>query len=158
MPSSKEVLRQALLDALAAELERQVAAAHLARDEAVNEESRAESKWDTRGQEAAYLAEGQARLAAEIREAMSRIQTLPLADSTTVQLGSVVELARGDETLRAFIAPVAGGTDFLVESDRYTVITPASPLGRLLLNRRAGDTVELPARPRPLSHRIMSVA
>ena len=55
---NKSLLRDAILAQLRAKLALQTRAAWLARDEATNEESRAENKYDTRGQEAAYLAEG----------------------------------------------------------------------------------------------------
>ena len=64
----KSELRDAIIRHLRDELTRQTNAATMARDEAISEESRAESKWDTHSQEAAYLAEGQARLAVEIGE------------------------------------------------------------------------------------------
>ena len=49
-----------------------LSAAALARDEAISEESRPENKYDTHSQEAAYLAEGQARLAGEIEADIAR--------------------------------------------------------------------------------------
>ena len=60
----KEPLRAAVLTALEAELARQTHAARDAREDSISEESRAENKDDTHAQEAAYLAEGQARQAA----------------------------------------------------------------------------------------------
>ena len=63
-PVNKPALRAAILHELRQELARQTRAAEMARDEAISEESRAENKWDTHSQEAAYLAEGQAKLAA----------------------------------------------------------------------------------------------
>ena len=59
-------LRDEICRRLRAQLSLQTGAAALARDEATNEESRARSKYDTHSQEAAYLAEGQGRIAAEI--------------------------------------------------------------------------------------------
>ena len=60
---NRPALRAALLAQLQSDLDLQVRAAQLARDEATHEESRPESKYDTHAQEAAYLAEGQARAA-----------------------------------------------------------------------------------------------
>ena len=64
----KSALRSSILRQLEADLALQTRAALTSRDEATSEESKAQNKYDTRGQEAAYLAEGQARLVAEIHE------------------------------------------------------------------------------------------
>src|SRR5688500_9899167 len=77
---NKSVLRETILEQLRQELARQTRAAQMSRDEAISEESRAENKWDTHSQEAAYLAEGQARLAAEISASMELYSTLTLPD------------------------------------------------------------------------------
>lgn len=157
----KTRLLSALLEVLQADLDLQTRAALLARDEATNEESRAENKYDTRGQEAAYLAEGQAKLATELADAIALFRTLPLPATPPplpIQLGSVVEVERNGEVLRGLVGPRAGGTDFICDGLTYVVITPASPLGRGLLGRRAGETVHLLARGRPQPHRIVSTA
>ena len=80
---NKSALRDAIVAQLRAELALQTSAALLARDEAISEESRAENKYDTHSQEAAYLAEGQARHAAEIEASLAHYAVLPL----TAQIG-----------------------------------------------------------------------
>ena len=69
---NKEALRDEICRRLRAQLSLQTGAAALARDEAISEESRPENKYDTHSQEAAYLAEGQARLAGEIEADIAR--------------------------------------------------------------------------------------
>lgn len=154
-----------LLSALTAQLEAELAvltrAAHLARDEAISEESRAESKWDTRGIEAGYLAEGQARMATELAEAIAWYRTQPLVATpppAPVVVGSVVAVRRGSVTLHGWIGPRAGGTEFGCDGVTYLVVTPASPLGRALLGRRAGETFHLETRGRPQPHQILDTA
>src|SRR5882724_7954462 len=93
---NKSILRDAVLAQLRVELALQTRAAWLARDEATNEESRAENKYDTRGQEAAYLAAGQAKLATEIDESIAQFAALALPDfgaGDAVALGALVELS-----------------------------------------------------------------
>jgi len=160
MSIAKSRLRSAIIEQLQAELARQIRAAELARDEATNEESRAENKYDTRGQEAAYLAEGQARLAAEIEDAIALYTTLPLSEFTSgdaVALGALVQAndGRGDQWY--FLGPRAGGLELEIEGRKILVVTPLSPLGRLLLGRRAGDLLPPTNRRSSSPLRIVSV-
>lgn len=157
----KSLLLPALLTQLNAELELLVRAANLARDEATNEESRADNKYDTRGQEAAYLAEGQAKIATELSESISiyRELTLPATpNSHPIEIGSIVLIDRSGSIINGLVGPRAGGTEFSVGETTYTIITLASPLGRLLIGRKAGDTVYLAARGKPQAHRIRETA
>jgi transcription elongation GreA/GreB family factor len=52
------------------------------------------------------------------------------------------------------MGPRAGGTEFEYEGESYTVVTPTSPLGRAVMGKRAGDTVELMVGRRLQPHRI----
>lgn len=158
MTIDKPRLLQALLDVLEDDLALQTRAANLARDEATNEESRADNKYDTRGQEAAYLAEGQAKIATELLEAIALYRTLKLSDDrppAAVTIGTVIEINRAGSPLFGFLGPRCGGTAFEFENVSYTVITPVSPLGRALLGRRRGETFYLSARGKPQAHVIV---
>lgn len=151
---SKELLRAAVLSALETELARQTHAALDARDESISEESRAENKYDTHAQEAAYLAEGQAKLAAEIAEAMAawRAVVFPPTGHPLAQLGSLVTLEAGRRADLLLIGPAKGGLTFAdpaAAEREITVITPASPLGRALLGRAVGDMLPPPRKGAP---------
>ena len=74
----KQALRQAIHFALENELTLIAEAANTARDEATNEESRAEDRFDMRSQSAAYLAAGQAKLAGELQAAIAAYRSMPL--------------------------------------------------------------------------------
>jgi transcription elongation GreA/GreB family factor len=144
---NKIILRDAVLAQLRAELAQQTRAAWLARDEATNEESRAENKYDTRGQEAAYLAEGQARLAAEIEESIAQFSTLSLSQFTAVSaiaLGAVVELSARRGTVWYFLGPRSGGREVEIDGHVVMVVTPNSPLGRQLIGKKVGNSVTMP--------------
>jgi len=148
----KPALLAALLQELQRELDVLTQAAHLARDEAISEESRAESKWDTRGQEAAYLAEGQARIAADLQESISLWQSIPLeshAPPHAIGIGTVFVVKQPHGTLRGIIGPRSGGTEFEFEGQIFTAVTPISPLGRNVVGRRAGDFISLPGKGKP---------
>jgi transcription elongation GreA/GreB family factor len=160
---NKQPLRDAILHQLHQELARQTGAAELARDEAISEESRAENKWDTHSQEAAYLAEGQARLAGEIAASIELYTTLPLPDfdaADAIGLGAVVELESPTGNSRAcyFLGPRAGGLELSVAGREILVLTPQSPLGRQLIGKRVNDTVQSVGRGKSTVQRIASIA
>ncbi|QYM80621.1 GreA/GreB family elongation factor [Horticoccus luteus] len=147
----KTTLIQRIVGRLREDFDLQVRAAALARDEATNEESRAENKYDTRGQEAAYLAEGQARLAAEIEQSINLYHALPadpFPPDAPAALGALIETvsARGVRSW-FFLGPRSGGLELEIEGQHVLVVTPASPLGRQLLGRRVGDQLTLPGKP-----------
>lgn len=159
----KSILRAAIIQQLRLELDRQAAAAESSRAEAISEESRAENKWDTHSQEAAYLAEGQARLAGEIAASIELYAALPLPDfsaDATAALGAVVELESVATRGRSwyFLGPRAGGLELHLDGRGILVLTPQSPLGRQLLGRRVGDTVQASGRGAAAFHRIVSIA
>jgi len=156
----KSALRPAILSHLREELSRQSAAAQLARDEAISEESQPENKWDTHSQEAAYLAEGQAKLAAEIETSLEAFAAMPLPTfgaTDPIALGALVELDAGGQRSWYLVGPRAGGLELELEGRRILVLTPSSPLGHELIGKRIGETV-LPARTTgKKAHRIVSV-
>jgi transcription elongation GreA/GreB family factor len=161
LPVNKAALRERILAHLRATLALQVNAAQLARDEATSEESRAENQYDTHSLEAGYLAEGQARQAAEIEESITIIAALPVpefAPGSPIALGALVEIddIRGGPALY-FLCPRAGGLELPHEGRAVLVVTPQSPLGRQLLGRHAGDTVQLPSRKPAAASRIAGV-
>lgn len=160
----KQELRDSLLEQLAADYRQQTAAAQLSRDEAISEESRAENKYDTHSQEAAYLAEGQARLAQEIENARTLLANFEFPDfapDATIAIGALVELHATNERASRWylLCPAGGGTRLKLKeaTPEVLVLTPGSPLGRQLVGKRRGDIVALTGRSRPEKFTIISV-
>lgn len=156
----KDALRQAIIDALQAEFNLLHDAANVARDEATNEESRAEDRYDMRSQSAAYLAAGQARAAGEVADALRAYGTLPVRrfnDGEPIANGALVALEGRGRTAWYFFGPLRGGLEVRLGKETILVVTAASPLGRQLLGLRVGDSVLLPGRPKPVPHRVVSV-
>jgi hypothetical protein len=119
-------------------LERAARASHT---EATHESSRAESKYDTRGLEAAYLAGGQARQAGEIMDSIKLYQSFTLrnfAPGDPIDLSAVVKLKTQDTTALYFIGPKNGGLEVDYNSEEITVLTPHSPLGQKLTGKKSG--------------------
>jgi len=142
----KSAIRTAILRQLESDLAMQTQAALTSRDEATHEESKADNKYDTHAQEAAYLAEGQARIVAELRESISQFAILPMTPhhpSDHISLGAIVTLQDPNGGLSSLLlGPRAGGLEVEHEGVRIMVVTPASPLGRQLLGRKVGETVD----------------
>jgi|SRR6266850_2813580 len=117
-------------------------AARASHAEATDESSKAESKYDTRGLEAAYLAGGQARQAKEILDSIKLYEALRIKDfapNEPIDLTARVELEVDNLRSIYFIGPKNGGLEIEHQSKATTVITPQSPLGQELMGKKAGQ-------------------
>ena len=136
-----------LLSALQAELHGAVKASKDAAEYATNEESRADSQWDTQGLEASYLAAGQAgqarQWAAAIEDLRSRREAL-LQARDQIAHGALFSCDFGDVPEYFFFAGVAGGQTVNIEDTKVTVITPQSPMIARLRGLKAGESFRLP--------------
>jgi transcription elongation GreA/GreB family factor len=152
--------KQVLIEQLAARLKQsdEVArrAGEDAREAARSLQTESEKKEDGRAAiEYGSLATGQEQRARKLQEELSQLAAfhrrgLPRFNPRSpVELGAVVDVAVDDErgtAERTFILlPVGAGTELTGPGgDGFlSVITPASPVGRALLGRRAGDSVDV---------------
>ena len=127
-----------LSDSLAL-LEKAARASHA---EATHESSKAESKYDTRGLEAAYLAGGQARQAREILDSINLYGALSVRDfapEEPIDLTALVELDVNGTRALYLIGPRNGGLEIECKREKITVLTPQSPLGQNLMDKKAGQ-------------------
>ena len=138
-------LREGLAQPIRA-LERMVDAS---RDEATSAESKAENKYDTRATEASYLAAGQGRRLADLRQLAAWVETLSDTAPHRVALGSVVHVRFEDDTERHLLLAPQGGIEIDVDRPdgplRIGLVGVTSPMGRALLGAMADDAVEVPA-------------
>src|ERR1041385_5473119 len=135
----KQALVRKIVAALTEELERFAKAARASHAEATDPQSKAEHKYDTRGLEAAYLAGGQARKVAEIEEAIAQFQKLKVIEfgpDAPVDYGALVQVEMRGGVSWYFIGPKAGGLEIVQDKDEVTVITPQSPLGEQLMEKK----------------------
>jgi transcription elongation GreA/GreB family factor len=156
----KAILLQTIVNELIAELALQTDAANTAREEATDAESRSEDKHDMRGQTAAYLAAGQAKMAAEIGEAIKAFRNLALhafGVGEPAAIGALVTLKERGRRSAYFVGPARGGLEVKVDDMEVMVVTPASPLGRALMGHCVGERVMLPQGQRTVEHTIVSV-
>jgi hypothetical protein len=138
---NKTALLRAILTELENELRRQQAANEQASAGATDGEARAETKWDTCGLEASYLARGHAlqfkALAADVHTL--RAFTVPVFTGLPAGLGALIEVEMDKEKMLFFLLPCAGGTELHVDGRDVTVITPESPVGAALFQKKKGD-------------------
>ncbi len=142
----KRAIVTLIVDQLSAELETVAGASREAREAATHEDNRAEDKYDTRATESSYLADGQARHAAELREAIELYRVLAVRDfgaDEPIALTALVEIEQRSFRDLYFVGPRNGGVVVRQDGSEVMVITPQSPLGHEILGRRAGDTIRL---------------
>ncbi len=143
----KAELRQCIIKQLEQALDSALAATRRAHQSATHEDSIAENKYDTRGLEAAYLAHGLSVRAQQLLQAISHYRQLPSAafdNHDRIQLNCLVTLENDDGQRRqVFLGEQAGGLKITGADAELTVITPTSPLGRVLLDKQHEDEVSL---------------
>jgi len=156
----KRGLIQKIIAKLLNELEVYFRAAQASRAEASHEQSKPENKYDTRGLEASYLARGQSRQAAELETAIAEFEKLDpraFAAGEAIDIGALVELETDGERAYYLIGPRAGGTEVVQDKKEVCVITPQSPLGTQLMEKKSGDRPQLFLAGRKQPARIVSV-
>ena len=157
---NKSLLLKEIVAALGESLEVLERAARASHTEATHESSRAESKYDTRGLEAAYLAGGQARQAREIMDSIklySSLETRAFAAGDLIDLTAVVKLETNGEPFLYFIGPKSGGVEVNFNGDEITVITPQSPLGQNLAGKKSGQSWTAKVGGSTMKYRIVKV-
>jgi transcription elongation GreA/GreB family factor len=158
------VAKRELLDQLKAALEAEATTAgRLARetaDAANHPEAKPDSDKDTRKIELSYLAAGQAARARELESAVALVAALPaqrFAAGEPISAGAVATLLVDGDTQRVLMSPAGGGTKLRDARGVVSVVTPHAPLGRAILGRVAGESLELVVAGRTSELEIVSV-
>lgn len=121
----------------------QEAAAEEARDGASPDEKRSDARVAL---EFSNLAKAQGRRAKSAMDDLAVIESFrPRGNGKRADLGSIIEVEDGDEGRTIFLAPVGAGIELTMpDGDGYvTVVTPMSPLGKAIIGREVGDTIEI---------------
>ncbi len=138
---SKAALKKELLEVLNGTLETLLAAHADTREAATHAEAKPENDKDTRALEQSYLARGQAMRIEALKNGIAATGLMSIAKVDFGRAGALVEVEDEDGvTLKYLLAPEGGGTKL---KGGVQVVTPASPLGAALMNKREGDEVEL---------------
>ena len=141
----KNSIVETLRAQLRAQYERAVAALDGAREAATGEDTKAESKYDTRGLEASYLAAGQAEQADDLSRAVSVLESAefpPYDFEDPIGPGALIEVEREGDIFHYLLAPAGGGLSWETEEgESITILGPAAPLRSDLEGKKAGEIV-----------------
>jgi transcription elongation GreA/GreB family factor len=137
----ESLLRAALKNAERTAADSRDAAAHLATPQEKRDDSRVALEF---GALAKGHAARQKKLQGEL-EALGQVSAAPLPKGEPIEVGCVVEVEDGREGRTFFVLPVAAGSEITgPDGDgMITVITAASPMGRAVMGRCEGDSVEV---------------
>ncbi|WP_028240375.1 GreA/GreB family elongation factor [Stutzerimonas azotifigens] len=138
-------VRQRVMQRLEDDLRIARAVLQATHEAATHSESKAENKYDTRGLEAAYLADGQRRRLHEIELALAAFRNLPaeVRPEGVVRMGALVQLAQEESERWVFFGPDGAGLKVMLDGQEVLVISPRSPLGQALPGREIGDEVQI---------------
>jgi len=130
-------------------------AGQAAADEARDGATAAEKRENARvAQEYAGLARGQAARASRAQAEISTLESFrpgPLPRGARIELGAIVEVEDEGMGRTFFLAPVGAGVELTGPGgDGFlSVVTPLSPVGKAVLGRRVGETVEVTVQGEP---------
>jgi len=143
----KQTLVTLIINELKQELNQAINAANEAHAAAVDDQSVAETQYDTLAIEASYLAEGQSRRVQELQTAINDYQGLNFIDfneNKAIALTALVQLSKDSQNQHwFFIGPAAGGFRCILSDQHITVITPQSPMGLALLDKFQDDDIDI---------------
>lgn len=146
MPNKKKLV-DLVVTSLSKQLQQAIDAANEAHAAAVDDQSVAETQYDTLAIEASYLAEGQSKRVMEFQHAIDTYKALELIEfnnDSFIALGALVQLSADAETNHwFFIGPAAGGFRGQIAQHSITVITPQSPMGKALIGKQLDDNIEV---------------
>jgi len=145
----KKQLIDAIIIQLKQELINAINSADMARLAATDDQSVAETQYDTLGLEASYLAHGQSERAELIKQQIKQYQNLLIKDfdeNDEIDIGCLVKLNNAlDRTeLLYFIGPSAGGLKIQLNDLKVTLITPHAPVAKQLIGKFQCDLISLP--------------
>lgn len=138
----KAKVLDAVLEEMNVDIRRQLTAQESAASGATHVEARAETKWDTCGLEQSYLARGHAMQFELLARQIAELRTFVPPDfrGKQIGIGALVEVLASGERMVFFLLKCGGGIELHAEGHDITVITPESPVGAALMNKREGET------------------
>ncbi|WP_448213650.1 hypothetical protein [Colwellia sp. MEBiC06753] len=130
-------------------LEQAQAAATQAHLAAIDDQSVAETQYDTLAIEAAYLAEGQSRRIEEFKQQIHQLTAFSIQPKSQAELGALVALqydngdndSERDSNIEQYylILPCGAGIKIVDNYHEVLIITPASPLAKSLQGKLVDD-------------------
>jgi len=127
-------------------IESELATAKLAADEAKNaatdEQSIAETQYDTLAIEASYLAHGQSVRYYQLKQELDSLKSFTIKhfdEDDEIQLGSLVLLESDEEQKHVFISPAAAGFKTNITGDEISFVTCNAPIAQAILGKYTDD-------------------
>ena len=143
----KKLLIQAIIERLSHDQKLLLKAARTAHQAATDPENTPDNKYETLALESSYIAQGQANRAQDLKLALNLYRNLVARrfnDADSVFLSALIVIEAGTGNRRVlFLGPAAGGLRIVCNNVEIVVITPDSPLGKDLLGKEVGDSIEI---------------
>lgn len=137
---NKALVVEKIKEHLKSKLSEAMLAADIAHRAAIDEQSIAETQYDTLAIEAAYLAEGQTRRILQFKQDLALMDNpalvLSIKDKVNrvITLGSLFSLEFEVGHIKHFyLSPAGASIELVFEHEKIMVITPSSPLGQAAL-------------------------
>ena len=143
--------KQQIVKRVAAQIKQQLdtmqEAARVSHEASTGEDAKAESKYDTRGLEASYLADAQAEQCQILTRSLHIFESLTLDDlpaGSSVEPGALVEGTLDGNICYYLLTPCAGGITIEHDGFDLTTLSPDAPLYQNLLDCNVGEKLERP--------------
>lgn len=140
----KQKLVVKIIEKLQQELDNAVFAAETARTDATDDQSVAETQYDTLGIEASYLAHGQSERAEKLKQQINQYKKLKpvnFSSDDEINIGCLVKLSSQKHNSLYFIGPSAGGIKVFIAEQDVIVITPQAPIAQQLIGKFQYDEI-----------------
>lgn len=144
--SKQEIVHQ-LTALLRKQFTTMTGAARATHDAATGDESKQESKYDTRALEASYLAAAQTEQCQQLGHALHLLESftpVPLPAGSAIGPGALVETELDGFISYYLLTPCAGGMVIEYNGCDLTTLSPDSPLYQNFLGHHAGDLLDAP--------------
>ncbi|MCM8537743.1 MAG: GreA/GreB family elongation factor [Lentisphaeraceae bacterium] len=154
----KNKLLDNVIAQLNSDLKSATEAVNMAYESATHEENVSECKYDTKGLEASYLVQGQARRVEELEESIEAIVAVKVLPVFKIMLSALIclENEMGQHEW-LFILPASGGLKINFDDKEITLVTPISPLGRELIGKTLGTSISVLLGNKKKEYRILEV-
>ncbi|WP_413293699.1 GreA/GreB family elongation factor [Bdellovibrio sp. HCB185ZH] len=142
------------------DLESLTAAAKASIEAATSEEAKPENQYDTRSLEASYLARGQAKRIAEMKELLvilTHVNVKDFGPDDKIAGTALIEVEHNGKNSFLLMMTHGGGVNVTFEGQRVQIVTPSSPLGEALLDLREGDVAVVEQGDQTREYEIISV-
>jgi len=144
----KQLIIESLKQQLRDQYDRTLAALQDAAEGATGDDTKAESKYDTRGLESSYLAAGQAEQAERLQKELSAMESFEFPNftqSSAIAPGALVEAIMEGKPVYYLLAPAGGGLSVETsDGNLVTILGSSAPLRGRMLDLKIGDTIEQP--------------